>query len=199
MLPSAVEKAKFHFQRAKGAFASIPNIFEGDFSNEWANFLNAGNSVYEALAKGSKATPQSRQWFGAKKRERRTDPLLNYMHQARNAAEHGLNELLLLGPTPRGRDAIALHAGKSWDTCQNREGVSAIFTNADGSTARVQLTPPDWRLRPVYDDRSDAWTDPPNAHLGKTLRSQTPVAVGLKWMAYLKRMIAEAESFTSDD
>ena len=61
-----------------------------DFEAAWTDFLVSTNAIYTILEVGAKGSPQSRQWFGRKKIERRNDPLLQYLHQARNADEHGM-------------------------------------------------------------------------------------------------------------
>ncbi len=192
MNPTAVKKAHFHFERACNALGPLSHIIEGDFTGDWADFLNAGNSVYEALGKGSKVSPQSRQWFGQKKRERRTDDLLNYMHQARNAAEHGLHPLLDLGPMER--DRSAMDGIVDYKTEVDEDGLWALGSDKTGKPFRVQMGPPDHKLARVYDDRSDRWIDPPRTHLGSELRSNSPFPVSEIWKAYLKTMISEADA-----
>lgn len=61
-----------------------------DFADHWSAFLSAWKGIYTALEQGAKVSPQSRQWFGGKKAERIRDPLLQYLFEARNADEHGL-------------------------------------------------------------------------------------------------------------
>jgi hypothetical protein len=196
MLPSAVAKARYHWQRAAGHLTSIGPIFEGDITPIWSNFLSAANSVYEALKKGKKGSQQSEVWFAQKRRERRVDELLNYLHHARNASEHGLYAVLEKGPEPRGEDVFK-GCGEKWDSEWTDEGYVALLTEPDGTTRRAQFTPPDYRLIRVYDDRSDTWFAPPTEHLGKPLQSTTPLAVGKLWLDYLARMIDEAEALPS--
>jgi hypothetical protein len=196
MLPSAVAKARYHWQRADGHLASIGPIFEGDITPMWSNFLSAANAVYEALKKGKKGFLKSEEWFAKKRRERRLDPLLNYMHHARNASEHGLHAVLEKGSEPRG-EAVFSGRGEDWESEWTDEGYVALLKEPDGTTRRVQFTPPDYRLIRVYDDRSDTWFAPPTEHLGKPLQSTTPLAVGKLWLDYLARMIDEAEALRS--
>lgn len=92
MDPKAIAKAELRFAKATSCLAEIqkpPSTYK-DFLHIWTDFLLALNAVYTSLEQGAKSSPQSRQWFGGKKRERRQDPLLRYLHQARNADEHGL-------------------------------------------------------------------------------------------------------------
>src|SRR4051812_42662853 len=59
----------------------------------WAHFLTMANRVYVKLEQGSKISGPSKGWFGRKKHERRSDPLLAYVKNARDADEHGLQNV----------------------------------------------------------------------------------------------------------
>jgi hypothetical protein len=48
------------------------------------------STIYSKLEQGAKGCGPSDAWFGRKKYDRKTDPLLRYIHHARNADEHGL-------------------------------------------------------------------------------------------------------------
>jgi hypothetical protein len=91
MKPEAIRKARARLQRAQEAYDCLilPGT-EETFEANWTDFLIASHTVYTSLEQGAKDNATSRQWFGSKKRERREDPLLQYVHQARNADEHGL-------------------------------------------------------------------------------------------------------------
>ncbi len=54
----------------------------------WFEFLMHSNGIFSKLEQGAK-TGSSYGWFGKVKQRRKNDPLLIYLHHARNAAEHG--------------------------------------------------------------------------------------------------------------
>src|SRR5207249_4288002 len=56
----------------------------------WSAFIMAASTIYSKLEQGAKSSGKSQGWFGRKKKERRTDALLRYLHFARNSDEHGL-------------------------------------------------------------------------------------------------------------
>ena len=89
---TAVQAAKDCLQRAEAA-ATRMDVAESFASLEqaWTDFLIMANRVYTKLEQGAKGYPQSFGWFGLKKHERRKDPLLKYVKNARDADEHGLN------------------------------------------------------------------------------------------------------------
>jgi hypothetical protein len=148
----ALLKAQQRFDRARHARGMISAVldFEG-FEACWSEFLTAGNGVHTALEKGAKDSPKSRQWFGGKKRERREDPLLSYMHQARNADEHGLEPVAALGAGIRGTAAFKGRFAIG-DSFRTREGIFGFFSSADKAAELFQITPPAAILVPVHND-----------------------------------------------
>jgi hypothetical protein len=49
--------------------------------------------VFTKLEQGAKSHPKSQPWSGPVKHQRRTDALLQYIHQARNSDEHGIQRI----------------------------------------------------------------------------------------------------------
>jgi hypothetical protein len=168
------------------------------FEIYWSELLTAGNGVHLALEKGAKDSPQSRQWFGAKKRERRLDPLLNYMLQARNAEEHGIHPVAVRGHggEPTGLEAFkrGFAVGPNFRT---REGVFGYFSTPEKAAVLWRVTPPDAELIPVHNDVFGQTFDPPTEHLGRPLKSRSPLSVGRLWLIYLRRLIREAEALAA--
>ena len=69
------------------------NTFD-QFSEQWYIFLVSAKSVWTVLQQGAKFSAQSQHWFGNKQKKRRADALLQYVYQARNDEEHGLQAVL---------------------------------------------------------------------------------------------------------
>ncbi len=94
MQKSAVEQARRRLSTAKTAYHDYQSAtnFEGKKQN-WTLFLTALSTIYSKLEQGSKGSGKSQAWFGRRKRERKTDDLLSYLHHARNSDEHGLEEV----------------------------------------------------------------------------------------------------------
>jgi hypothetical protein len=184
MHPDAILQASERLNRAKQAIEAM-EAEEPAASLEmlWLDFLLAAHGVYLKLEKGAQGNPKSRHWFGKVKHERKTDPLLRYLHQARNAGEHGLSR-----PTKRTNTYIMVPPG----------GAVALVVTAPGEwtaqAVRGELEFPNdiIRLVAVYDDRSDNWYQPPVAHLGQPLADTTPLGVATAAIAYLERLIGAA-------
>jgi hypothetical protein len=103
-----------------------------EFCDTWYQFLVTYKNVYTALDQGSKASPQSRQWFGAKKNERRDDPLLQYLFQARDADEHGIESVTQFVP-----GSLAIGVAKPGFSQSVR--ISNLKVGADGALHRAEV------------------------------------------------------------
>ncbi len=192
MKAEAITKARSRLTRAKEAIAVLHTPEGQDrFEADWTDFLLASNTVYTVLEQGAKATPQSRQWFGRKKLERRRDPLLQYLHQARNADEHGLeatydctNQTLDVTFPPG-------HAPKT-TTIKLDDGTEItadVPANSEGMLIEVRL----FHLVTVRDSRYGTAYDPPAEHLGLPLEHGTnPLFVADLALDYLDALIDEA-------
>lgn len=65
----------------------------------WSRFLNGSQKVYNKLCAGAKGHPESFSWMQRQLDIRKTDQGLAYVHQARHAEEHGLEEGATEQPT----------------------------------------------------------------------------------------------------
>lgn len=198
MDPKAVRKAKSRFRIAKEQLASCERAESHErFSDAWYLFLIAAKNVYTTLEQGSKASPQSRQWFGAKKQERKDDPLLQYLFQARDDDEHGLDEVTELSPG-------FLGIGKAAQGFSNNITISSLsfengklnigpITSNDGLPVLIEQRGPHTVLAPVT-ARGNIVYQPPTTHLGVQIPEPLPVPVGNLGLAYLEALIADAEA-----
>lgn len=192
MKREAIEKARVRLGRASEAVRLLERP-DGHtvFETAWTDFLLASNGVYTCLEQGAKATPQSRQWFGGKKNERRKDPLLLYLHQARNADEHGLGRIT---PELEAEDTVPVPPGVN---------VAGIRVTLPDGRVVVQPLPPEaaqvrltlWSvtLTDVVDSRYKTTYPPPREHMGKPIPESTPTAVAKLALDYLTDLVDEAE------
>ena len=194
---SAIEKAK---QRLRKAQESLQRVRSSEnyeqFQYAWTDLLLAGNAVHSILEQGAKANPDSRQWFGGKKNERRKDPLLSYMHQARNADEHGLMSVTAIkaGQTRirRTKGPLVIKAG----SIISPDKTNLMIDNSDPSAGDLEITqlPARAELITVTDDRFGNSFDPPTEHLGAPLADTSPSAIGTAWVEYLEKLVTEASA-----
>jgi hypothetical protein len=195
MNTEAIIKAERRFAKAQDAFDRVRRSTCWDeFEPAWSDLLLAGNSIYSVLEQGAKTDPQSRQWFGGKKKQRRADTLLQYMHQARNADEHGI---LAVAEHVEGRQSIPSYGRpvvirNLLVTPQGIQNLDGEFLD-DGSPLHVVTELPHARLVTVTDERFGLRFDPPEEHLGARIATPSPKSVGELWLAYLGRLIEEAK------
>jgi hypothetical protein len=189
------------FERAKKRLLMAANDFEAlsqskdfdEFEPRWCHFLisaNAVDMILESHAKG----PREQPFYGKRVKLRRTDPLLRYMHYARNSAEHGIEPVVQhqAGRVAIGRGGEPVHI-KSLEF--NRGKMVAEFVPINGVMPTVEVVAAHPKLVPVFDMRSKTRADPPTTHLGEPLNDTTPIAVGLAWLSYLQRSLLEMEQF----
>ena len=167
-----------------------------DFADTWYTFLTAAKNVYTSLEQASKDTPQCRQWFGAQKALRKSDELLQYLFQARDDEEHGVESATELQEASIGIGAnkpgfsTSMHIRSlSFDT----NGVMSLdATSYDGKPILVEVTPAHSILKPVV-GRGNIKYDPPTGHLGKPLRDNKPIIVAELGLSYLTSLVDQAE------
>ncbi len=186
MHPDAILQASERLDRAKQAIEAMKAEKPSPpLESLWLDFLIAANGIYPKLEKGAQGNPKSLRWFGTMKRERKTDPLLSYLHHARNADEHGLGRTTRRTSShvtipPGGRVVLVAIADGQW-VAEALEGELGFANDVI-------------RLVRVCDDRFHDSFDPPTSHLGQRLSDATPLGVAVIALSYLERMIAAASA-----
>jgi hypothetical protein len=184
MHPIALTQAADRLNQASEAVAAMGDTKDpARIELHWIQFLVAANTFYSKLERGSKDSGKSAAWYGRKKHERRTDELFKYLHHARNADEHGIEQItqrassfMTLGP---GAEATLISDGKSSWTVHDVKGEIGY--------------PQDLvRLFRVHDRKHGNSFDPPTRHLGQALTDLTPIAVATVALGYLQNMLMEA-------
>jgi hypothetical protein len=126
---AAVAKAKVRLRGATEALGSLRNHSDqAAFGIYWYSFLTAWKGVYTVLEQGAKPFPQSGKWYGDKRKELRSEPLLEYLYEARNDEEHGL-----------GFSSAHGLGSKVWGIPEGAKDKLIAFRAADGSPLLGQL------------------------------------------------------------
>lgn len=182
----AITKANKRLEKMRSAFSIIKTDASPDsIEDAWGEFILAAGTIYSALEEGAKTHPISKAWFGGKKHERRTDPLLRYVHAARNADEHGLKWI-----TERASSRIGLNAKGAYVTLKPWAGGFAIVEHG-GDVTLPEDTP---FLTQVHDSRFGDCFDPPREHLGQPIHGWLPLVVAEHALRYLEALVQEAAS-----
>lgn len=132
-----------------------------------------------------------------KKRQRTEDPLLCYMHQARNSDEHGIAPVTEQRGTSLavGKPGEHVHIGR----LEFRQSGQTIFvsgsaTDSTGKDAPIRVRPRVILIQ-VEDERFGTKFDPPDSHLGNPMQDDSPLNVASLWLKYLAALIDEAAQF----
>lgn len=189
----AVEQAKSRFERATSAFAEFRGASNfGAFQSAWSEFLISANGIYSKLEQGAKGEGTSGAWFGRKVFERRQDQLLQYLHHARNADEHGLAPTAILDPGSfqvKGSGHYRLDG-----VIRPSKDTHIEVTHIGGPPPIFEVRNPCARLVPVR-DRGITY-NPPTKHLGKLLDDKSPAKVAKLSLTYFDQLIEEAASLS---
>jgi hypothetical protein len=211
MKPEAVDQARSRLSRAQTAAEAIlahkavlPNAGLNkkefsEFQSLWTDFILAASAIYSKLEQGAKGNSKSEAWFGRKKHERRKDPLLRYLQQARNADEHGL-ELSMQQLEPQiqirtGETGGSAHVQKA----KGPKGEPGVQITNLGTTP-ITITPlnPFAHLATVKDTRFGDSFDPPSAHLGKPIENPSTAIAEVVRLGteYLSALVREASGLS---
>lgn len=192
MNPDAVEQAETRLLKAEKALAELrATEYFDDAENAWSDFLLAASGVYSKLEQGAKGYSKSQPWFGREKNLRKTDPLLRYIHFARNADEHGIERV-----TEQSVDNIDLKFNER-KVIQFRK-IDTITNEPISDLQDAILAGPTLKLIRVHDRRFGDFADPPETHLGKptAFGSSFPDELGDLALAYLRDMIERAANLS---
>jgi hypothetical protein len=171
-----------------------------DAESAWSDLLLSASSIYSKLEQGSKTNSVTKAWFGRIRHLRKSDPLLAYVHHARNSDEHGLEESVLEMPEnsasisfnepfdPEALDGVKIHVGK------DQHG-NLVITSSDPDIIPTQtFRTKGYLVTTVNDERFGDKFSPPTSHLGKKLEDRSPAALGSLLLVYLESLINEAQS-----
>lgn len=189
----AIEKAASRLRVATKAIDSLPGCKDhAEFTDAWYTFLTAAKNIYTVLEQGAKVSAQSRQWFGAKAAERRGDALLQYLYEARNDDEHGLEQVAELDP---GGTAIgvAKQGFSNSITLNGTFGPGKVMsiTSNDGKPVLIENRSPHSKLS-IITARGGRRLMPPSTHMGRQLPDGSPYTVGRTALLYLTELIEDA-------
>jgi hypothetical protein len=191
----AIIKARIRLNIAAEAADTIRLCTEYDkFVGTWYTFITSSKNIWTTLEQGSKDNPQCRQWFGAKERERRTDELLQYLFEARNDDEHGLEAITehVQGSTKIGvskpgfSNSIYIRKLSIGPT-----GIEFDGHSLDGKPILMEQTLPHFRLSEIR-PRGRPLMQPPSSHKGIILTDISPVAVADLALSYFRALVEEA-------
>lgn len=198
MKPVAIEAADARVQRARGTISIMErsDVPIRDIESAWWTFLLAASGVYSKLEQGAKGAGKSEAWFGRVKHTRKNDPLLSYLHHARNSEEHSLETTASAGVASiESRHPSVRVSGLTDDPPSIDIDIhSALESDEPIGTITIGVC-----IRPVKDDRFGDTFPIPKTHLGKPLSSRDVSYIAKLGLAHLEHLVVEARSLSSQD
>jgi hypothetical protein len=192
----AIQKAEDHLAIAREALDHL-QIEKGlkAYERTWSEIVAQLGRVYSKLEQGAKGCKASEPWFGQVKHARGADPLMAYLHHARNSEEHGLDHI-----TQRGADSITLGFPATTEIrvgfemmIDDKGGMhvrNPIVDSPNGGVNRVEIVNPRVELVPVR-DRGISYS-PPEMHESKPIVDRSPRGCAALAISYLEGVLAQA-------
>lgn len=194
MIPRYLAQAKGRLKLCQRALTELSKVdFDAeDFQIHWQDFLVQWKGTYMKVQQAAKSTPQELQWFGGVNTERRGDPLLRWLYEARNDEEHfGLTDSASFKPAKYSYKVV--NSGSR--TVGTAPGDASKLIDPDtGDTVAVleSFEPQVDQLQEVTERDGKKKVPAPTRHLGKPIPSKPKVAasLGLRW---IEAVVAKAE------
>jgi hypothetical protein len=196
MQKSAIDKAKDRLASAKARLKDLESAKDYDTARrQWYEFLLCSNAVFSVLEQGSKGFNKSSAWFGKKKQERKSDPLLCYLQHARNADEHNVPSVTELDL----QKIVMVEDGKPVAEIRDMVGNKGTFFSLSDNASPNLTNINEMR---IYPDRAKLIRvrdrgvnyDPPTEHLGSIIHDNGPISIASLMVQYIESLAAEAES-----
>ena len=184
----ALVQARQRFARATEALEDLERAASyNEAESAWSDFLLATSTIFSKLEQGAKGQGKSTAWFGRQKRRRKIDPVLQYLHFARNSDEHGIKRV-----TERHPDSNWQGKPKAfWEREElELEKVDKETGEPTGLKFKAWATGPRLSLVRASDSRFGDYCDPP------TLEGELPndpLAVAKAALPILDEILVEAE------
>ena len=180
-------------ETAISAMASTRNFLK--FHKEWQDFLFRIDRAWEVAERSLRRSPGFQNWFRPYAQQRKKDPLLVFLFQARNAETHAIAPTVdkPLGLVVREKYGHPFRASKIASSLEDGTLTIDIETAPEDSllTYEAVLLPSSPVL--VRFQNRGRWYEVPTSHLGNELRSSHPVDVARAGLAFYSAFIREAE------
>lgn len=193
MNPKAIPKVRARLSEARAAIYDIEKDAPGlpIFQDRWHTFLVKSCSIYSILEQAAKGHNESVAWFGRKKHERKRDPLLSYLHHARNCDQYSVD-----GSSEKSESTVISTNRYSKVVTSNVPGKPPKLVMTVNKPSGFRILPAGFHLTRVVDDRFGDTFYPPSEHLGSSIERNDPVTVAKLALDYIEEMVNEAFELT---
>lgn len=159
-----------------------------EFQEHWHQFLGHLERTWNKCEAHFGKSPKWNGWKGRFDKQRRTDPLLSYLSNARGAHEHTVAEIT---EQTLGSMSIGAGPGGTVRIRQLRIGPEGIQGDWDGDLA-LTFTPGEVIPMPVT-NRGRTYSVP-KIHLGEKLPNSSALTLGRYALTYYRNFLAKAEA-----
>lgn len=148
----------------------------------WSDFIGAVDAFYEKLKVSAHGNGKSKSWYDQKSSERKTDELLQYVHQSRNVGHHGSEPISDLHDVTEWYGEVDYLGMTEYEDGTTR---ARIFGSPDSSIAFHHI-----KLLPVT-NRGKCYPVP-SKHLGINIENAKPIYLMRTVLAYCEITFREA-------
>lgn len=166
------------------------------FYKSWQDFLIRIERAWEATEREFRGAPGFQSWFRPYAQQKKSDPLLVYLHQARHAETHAISPtmdhpLRLVLRDRHGHPFRVRHIKSTLD----QDGTLSIDveTAPEDSLLSLEVTHVPTRPNLVRFANRGVWYEPPTSHLGNHLPSIDPISVARLGAAFYCSFVKDAE------
>lgn len=159
-----------------------------DLKSSWETYLFRLERAWERTERtvGAKSGRDAQSWLSANAKLRRTDPLLQYLKQARNAETHALASSIesnkIISISDRFGRPFTLNNVKV--SVEGKALVIELESYDIGIEWSAKAEPTDPKLQRIC--CRGKWYDPPGRHLGNKIFDQHPVVIATLGLNFYK-------------
>jgi len=184
------EAMNIELENAKSAIEEMRTAKNLDeFEKNWKSFLVCLERVWNKAYSHFNKSPKWNGWKGEFEKLRKTDPLLSYLKNARDAYEHTVSEITSREP---GRIGINAADGSSLyiERMEVKNGNISINTQ---QKIRIDFIPAKIKPSPVI-NRNRTY-DVPRTHLGKPIDPDDVISIAEAGAQFYQEFLKKAENF----
>ncbi len=160
-----------------------------EFEEKWQRFLGYLERIWNKCQDHFGRSPKWNGWKGRFEKQRRTDPLLSYLSNARGAHEHTVADI-----TERTPGSIGIGAGPSGSVHIKHLHIGPDGVQGDW-TGELAVTFTPGKVNPVSVTNRGRVYAVPEAHLSEKLPDNSALTLGRYGLAYYQKFVADAEAF----
>jgi hypothetical protein len=185
--------AESKLKEAQASIAAMKGARTRDeYRDAWGRFVDSLQEAWVSFEyEGVNKVPKFRKWVTPIYRERKKDPLLLYLYQARHQSQHGQVPLAWSEANVKIAPNWSGHI-KRLEVFKDGTHIFDAYPQDGKSEPTLEYSPGDPLLPTVENKKHNQKFDPPTEHLGRPLVSRDPVDAAELAFNYYQSLIREA-------